>query len=179
MIQVAATGCTKHGRRHAVIPEQDRIQTVMTPAEITAALGSGDYSAEMLMQHLIRHYNRMERELVSWQTELSKVMPADFKDWWENSKAEWPLIARLAIEAKNRSTMFDAAAYAELERTLAAERELADRLAECLELALAGWDSAEWIAPIDPAEVECSDQALAAWTDARALPIGYNPLPTD
>jgi hypothetical protein len=46
-----------------VIPERDRIKTVMTPAEIAAALESGDYSAEMLMQHLIRHHNRLEREL--------------------------------------------------------------------------------------------------------------------
>jgi chemotaxis regulatin CheY-phosphate phosphatase CheZ len=34
----------------------------MTAAEITAALESGDYSAEMLMQHLIRHHNRLEQE---------------------------------------------------------------------------------------------------------------------
>jgi hypothetical protein len=46
-----------------VIPERDRIKTVMTPDEIAAKLESGDYSAEMLMQHLIRHHNRLEREL--------------------------------------------------------------------------------------------------------------------
>jgi hypothetical protein len=46
----------------AVIPERDRIQVVMTPAEIIAALESGDYSAEMMMQHLIRNHNRLERE---------------------------------------------------------------------------------------------------------------------
>jgi hypothetical protein len=46
-----------------VITERDRIKTVMTPAEIAEALKSGDYSAEMLMQHLIRHHNRLEREL--------------------------------------------------------------------------------------------------------------------
>ncbi len=45
-----------------MIPERDRIQVVMTAAEITAALESGDYSAEMLMQHLIRHHNRLEQE---------------------------------------------------------------------------------------------------------------------
>lgn len=37
--------------------------------------------------------------LVSWETELSKVMPPDFKDWWENEKKEWPLVARLVIES--------------------------------------------------------------------------------
>ena len=36
--------------------------------------------------------------LVAWETELSKVMPPDFKDWWQNSKSEWPMIARMTIE---------------------------------------------------------------------------------
>jgi len=54
-----------------VIPERDRIQTVMTPEEIAEALESGDYSAEMLMQHLIRHHNRLERELEQINTILA------------------------------------------------------------------------------------------------------------
>ena len=45
---------------------------------------------------------QLEGEINAWQTELSKVMPPDFKDWWENSKAEWPLVARWVIENKNR-----------------------------------------------------------------------------
>ena len=36
--------------------------------------------------------------LQAYDEELSKVMPKDYKDWWENSKNEWPLIARLMIE---------------------------------------------------------------------------------
>jgi hypothetical protein len=56
-----------------VIPERDRIQVVMTPAEITAALESGDYSAEMLMQHLIRHHNRLERERNDAKEELEQI----------------------------------------------------------------------------------------------------------
>ena len=36
--------------------------------------------------------------LVAWEVELSKVMPDDFKDWWENDKSEWPIVARLVIE---------------------------------------------------------------------------------
>ena len=54
-----------------MIPERDRIQTVMTPEEIAEALESGDYSAEMLMQHLIRHHNRLERELEQINTILA------------------------------------------------------------------------------------------------------------
>ena len=34
----------------------------------------------------------------SEETELSKAMPHDFKDWWQNSKQEWPVVARLVIE---------------------------------------------------------------------------------
>ena len=37
--------------------------------------------------------------LVAWETELSKVMPADYKDWWQNSKAEWPMVSRMTIES--------------------------------------------------------------------------------
>ena len=64
----------------------------------------------------------LERELTQWQAELSKVMPPDFKDWWQNSKAEWPLVARLVIEGKNRER---AAAD---EYTARIERELAESI---------------------------------------------------
>lgn len=37
--------------------------------------------------------------LVAWETELSKVMPEDYKDWWQNSKEEWPMVARMSIES--------------------------------------------------------------------------------
>jgi hypothetical protein len=36
--------------------------------------------------------------LAAYDRELSAVMPHDFKDWWENSRAEWPLVARMVIE---------------------------------------------------------------------------------
>ena len=32
--------------------------------------------------------------LVTWETEIGKTMPADFKDWWENTPLEWPMVAR-------------------------------------------------------------------------------------
>lgn len=35
--------------------------------------------------------------LKSYDEELSKVMPPDFKDWWQNSKDEWPQIAAAVI----------------------------------------------------------------------------------
>ena len=35
--------------------------------------------------------------LKAYDDELSKVMPPDFKDWWQNSKDEWPEIAAAVI----------------------------------------------------------------------------------
>jgi hypothetical protein len=63
----------QHGKGLGVIPERDRIKTVMTPAEISEALESGDYSAEMLMQHLIRHHNRMQLELEQERQDRKQV----------------------------------------------------------------------------------------------------------
>jgi hypothetical protein len=37
--------------------------------------------------------------LQAYDKELSKVMPSDYKDWWMNSKDEWPLVARYVIES--------------------------------------------------------------------------------
>lgn len=37
--------------------------------------------------------------LKRYDEELSAVMPKDFKDWWENSKEEWPIVARGVIES--------------------------------------------------------------------------------
>jgi hypothetical protein len=57
--------------------------------------------------------------LKAYDDELSKVMPPDFKDWWQNSKDEWPEIAswvitnlRERLEESERQLDF---AYEELE----------------------------------------------------------------
>lgn len=39
------------------------------------------------------------KRLQRYDEELSKVMPEDYKDWWQNSKEEWPLVARYSIES--------------------------------------------------------------------------------
>jgi hypothetical protein len=38
--------------------------------------------------------------LQAYDEELSKEMPKDFKDWWQNSKEEWPLVARYVLEGR-------------------------------------------------------------------------------
>lgn len=35
-----------------------------------------------------------------WEQELSAVMPEDFKDWWQNSKREWPAVAAAVIRSQ-------------------------------------------------------------------------------
>lgn len=42
---------------------------------------------------------RLTAKLAKWESELSKVMPPDFKDWWQNSRDEWPEIARFVIQS--------------------------------------------------------------------------------
>lgn len=37
--------------------------------------------------------------LQRYDDELSSVMPEDYKDWWQNSKEEWPLVAKSSIES--------------------------------------------------------------------------------
>jgi hypothetical protein len=37
--------------------------------------------------------------LQRYDEELSSVMPKDYKDWWQNSPEEWPLVAKYSIES--------------------------------------------------------------------------------
>ncbi len=37
--------------------------------------------------------------LQRYDDELSSVMPEDYKDWWQNSKEEWPEVAKGSIES--------------------------------------------------------------------------------
>jgi hypothetical protein len=41
----------------------------------------------------------LKGERDGFRDELSKVMPADFKDWHQNSPSEWPVVARMVIES--------------------------------------------------------------------------------
>ena len=77
-----------------------------------------------------------------------------------------PAIAKMEREFDDWRALIESE-VANLRAELANERALADRLAHRLELSLAGWDSALWTAPMDAAEVEESDEALAAYQQAR------------
>lgn len=46
---------------------------------------------------------KIQKELARlrrYDEEISKEMPPDFKDFWENSKDEWPFIARYVLEMR-------------------------------------------------------------------------------
>lgn len=45
----------------------------------------------------------LEQQLATWETELSAVMPPDFKDWYQNAKSEWPTVACMVIESLRAS----------------------------------------------------------------------------
>ena len=42
--------------------------------------------------------DRLRARNEDWETRLSAVMPADFKDWHQNSRNEWPEVAAAVIE---------------------------------------------------------------------------------
>lgn len=37
------------------------------------------------------------QKLMIWEDELSSVMPPDMKDWWQNDRAEWPMVTTALI----------------------------------------------------------------------------------
>lgn len=49
------------------------------------------------VKFLLARTNALEEEVANWHRHLSAVMPPDFKDWHQNSKSEWPLVAALVI----------------------------------------------------------------------------------
>ena len=53
-------------------------------------------------QQLHDNLQQIKSELARLQRydeELSSVMPKDYKDWWQNSKEEWPIVAKGSIES--------------------------------------------------------------------------------
>jgi len=41
--------------------------------------------------------------LIAYDAELSSEMPADMKDWWRNSRDEWPIVARLVLQHRREN----------------------------------------------------------------------------
>ncbi len=56
-----------------------------------------DFNQE-LHDNLLKIKSELAR-LQRYDEELSNVMPKDYKDWWENSPEEWPIVAKSSIES--------------------------------------------------------------------------------
>lgn len=56
-----------------------------------------DFNQE-LHDNLLKIKSELAR-LQRYDEELSSVMPKDYKDWWENSPEEWPIVAKSYIES--------------------------------------------------------------------------------
>lgn len=54
--------------------------------------------AKQRLDDLLQIQSELDR-LQRYDNELSSVMPADYKDWWQNSKEEWPIVAKSSIES--------------------------------------------------------------------------------
>ena len=53
---------------------------------------------QLLHNNLLKIKSELAR-LQRYDEELSNVMPKDYKDWWENSPEEWPIVAKSSIES--------------------------------------------------------------------------------
>lgn len=54
---------------------------------------------EEIKQMMVTDPDAVVDLLLAWEEEMSKEMPADFKDWWQNSREEWPSVARHVIQS--------------------------------------------------------------------------------
>lgn len=80
--------------------------------------------AETLGVAADREWKRAEKaeaRVAEYERLLSAEMPEDFKDWWKNSKAEWPLVAATALRMRRQRAEEAEARVAELERLLKTE----------------------------------------------------------
>lgn len=76
-------------------PEDDLIEDALNDIKLAKEVESlPDFD---LIINALENVSAIQEELSSYRTELSKVMPKDCKDWWENPKSEWPSVAAGAI----------------------------------------------------------------------------------
>ena len=76
----------------------------MIAALIIAIAGSATsaWAVYALAQELRRkqdEINILNQKLIAWEDELSTEMPPEFKDWWQNDRAEWPMVAAALIRS--------------------------------------------------------------------------------
>lgn len=79
------------------------------PQEVMSCSACGAARSQMLVvpqddpAKLRERIAELEQQLAAWETELGAVMFPDFKDWHQNAKSEWPVVARSVIESLRKS----------------------------------------------------------------------------
>lgn len=77
---------------------------------------------DLKVKHLLKQRDALAARLAEYDDRLTDVMPLDFKDWHENSKAEWPQIAAQVLKSL-RERAEDAEALAARLAEVEAERD--------------------------------------------------------
>lgn len=54
---------------------------------------------EKKLNEAVEKIDDLKNKLAKWESELSSVMPPDFKDWHQNSRDEWPEVAKGVIKS--------------------------------------------------------------------------------
>lgn len=90
--------------------------------------------------------DRLRAALDKWETTLSAVMPADYKDWHESDRAAWPDLAASCIVNARRMAEADGRLIEALKRDAAIAEAAPDMLA-CLDDIAKAWGTLPFTSP--------------------------------
>jgi hypothetical protein len=125
-------------KRHGI--EWDEENCVWKKEEPSWRICEAAYRDRGLHDPVCRHdvTEDLEARLATYEFELSKEMPKDYKDWWQNSKTEWPLVARLVLEVRRermeRAEEAEGKLLARAERAEARLRDLFNAMTQAAHL---------------------------------------------
>lgn len=88
---------------------------------------------EKKLNEAVEKIDDLKNKLAKWESELSSVMPPDFKDWHQNSRDEWPEVARGVIKSLREREEFAFSCLNEERNALLASRAREAQLRTALE----------------------------------------------
>ena len=125
--ELPCSGCEALGKAEA-----DLEAIGATVCDLVVKLGQEEAENDELISDLTRvrgeldlykgssaAHDDLQRQLERWEAEVSREMPSDFKDWWQNSRLEHPLVARLVLESRRERADLADEDRAALEKQLA------------------------------------------------------------
>jgi hypothetical protein len=98
-----------------LVAEAERLDRLK---ETTKLLSDRELRRQELFELAQTNPEALVTQVLNWEDQLSSVMPKDLKDWWKNSRDEWPLVAKLVIES-----LRDREEEAWMEAKVASERQ--------------------------------------------------------